>query len=238
MKMQLDNRKLLLLATAASILLWMAPFGPILLYPLRLFVTFVHESGHALTALATGGDVISMTIRPDGSGLTYTRTAGWALPFVYSGGYLGATAFGALMLHTGRLGRRGMGRTALGVAGGFLFLVVLLWCRTAFSVAAGLIIGVLLLGMARLLPPRAAEFAASFVAVQCCLNAITDLVNLLYLTSAHIGDNDAVFMSRAVGMPPEFWALIWAGIAGATLFWSLRVFWRRTRVRKLQSVAA
>src|SRR5262245_17830149 len=81
-------RRLLLISTVITLALWFVPYSNYLLYPLRLFVTFIHESGHALAALITGGQVASITIQPNGNGVTWTRDSpvwGW---LVLSGGYL------------------------------------------------------------------------------------------------------------------------------------------------------
>src|ERR1043166_5453147 len=95
--MHQDTRKLLLLATAVTMALWFVPYSNILLYPLRLFVTFIHESGHALAALISGGSVDSLTVFPNGEGVTYTRgNPVWSWRTL-SGGYLG-TAVSAPVL--------------------------------------------------------------------------------------------------------------------------------------------
>src|SRR5579883_3155868 len=96
-------RRLLALATLATLVLWWAPYSNVILYPIRLFVTFVHESGHALMAIATGGSVESLTVRSNGSGVT--MTLGGIPWLVLSGGYLGSTVFGALLLQVGRISR-------------------------------------------------------------------------------------------------------------------------------------
>ena len=49
----------LLVAALISIALWFIPFAEILSYPFRIFVTFIHEGGHALAALITGNSVRS-----------------------------------------------------------------------------------------------------------------------------------------------------------------------------------
>ena len=61
--------KLLLVATVATIVLWFIPYAEYLVYPIRLFVTFIHESSHAIVAFLTGGSVQSLTIASDGSGV-------------------------------------------------------------------------------------------------------------------------------------------------------------------------
>src|SRR5216684_8264906 len=89
----------LLLAAALSIALWFIPFAEILGYPFRIFVTFIHEGGHAIAALLTGNSVQGLSVTMNASGETYT-TQGGALSqmFVSSAGYIGSMAFGALLL--------------------------------------------------------------------------------------------------------------------------------------------
>src|SRR3954470_9832546 len=96
MSLRADARpqaRLLLFATIISIVLWFIPFAGILTYPFRLFVTFIHEGGHAIAALVTGNQVFGLQVAPNGSGLTYTsRGNGLAQMLVSSAGYLGAMA--------------------------------------------------------------------------------------------------------------------------------------------------
>src|SRR6266404_7775294 len=89
----------LLLAAALSIAFWFIPFAEILSYPFRIFVTFIHEGGHALAALITGNSVQSLSVAMNASGETYTTQGGvFSQMFVSSAGYLGAMSFGALLL--------------------------------------------------------------------------------------------------------------------------------------------
>src|SRR6266566_5936142 len=89
----------LLVAAAISIVIWFIPFAELLTYPFRLFVTFIHEGGHAIAALLTGNSVESLSIAPNASGETYTSQGGTISQiFVASAGYLGAMTFGALLL--------------------------------------------------------------------------------------------------------------------------------------------
>src|SRR2546430_13428619 len=90
---------LLLTAAAISILLWFIPFAELLTYPFRLFVTFIHEGGHAIAALMTGNSVESLSIATNASGETYTTQGGTiSQMFVASAGYLSAMTFGAVLL--------------------------------------------------------------------------------------------------------------------------------------------
>src|SRR6185436_9483325 len=59
----------------------------------------IHEGGHALAALLTGNSVASLSVATNASGETYTTQGGlFSQIFVSSAGYLGAMAFGALLL--------------------------------------------------------------------------------------------------------------------------------------------
>src|SRR5467141_4772365 len=89
----------LLVATAISVVLWFVPFAEIFTYPFRIFVTFIHEGGHAIAALLTGNSVQSLSVAMNASGETYTTQGGtFSQMLVSSAGYLGAMTFGALLL--------------------------------------------------------------------------------------------------------------------------------------------
>ncbi|MBC8100177.1 MAG: M50 family metallopeptidase, partial [Armatimonadetes bacterium] len=86
-----------LVALAVVYVLWnVQAFDP-LLYPIRLFVTYVHEAGHSLMALLTGGRVVGFVVHPDGSGLA--TTAGGSRALILPAGYLGAALFGAVLFY-------------------------------------------------------------------------------------------------------------------------------------------
>src|SRR5215203_1307600 len=90
---------LLIIATLVTVALWFIPYADYLVYPIRLFVTFIHESSHALIAVLTGGSVQSLTIATDGSGEVYSASSNMVGELLTSSaGYLGTTAFGVLML--------------------------------------------------------------------------------------------------------------------------------------------
>src|SRR5436189_5214569 len=91
--------KTLLFAALISIALWFIPFAEILSYPFRIFVTFIHEGGHAIAALITGNSVQSLSVAMNASGETYTSQGGtFSQMLVASAGYLGAMTYGANLL--------------------------------------------------------------------------------------------------------------------------------------------
>jgi hypothetical protein len=223
----------LLLATALSLCLWFLPYAEFLAYPFRIFVTFIHEGGHALAAFVTGNSVQSLTVSPDGSGLVYSTSGGmFSSMFVSSAGYLGAMTFGALLLW---LVRRQVKAKVVLVASGVLVLLLAtffgflapLWNWSLpglFTLVAGVVLPLGLFAAAKYLKPRAAAFLVSFLAVQCVLNAVFDLRNVLYASTFTDAHTDAANMAAATGVPSVFWVLFWIVVAFAITTFTLRAY--------------
>jgi hypothetical protein len=238
---------LLLSAAVISIVLWFIPFAELLTYPFRLFVTFIHEGGHAIAALLTGNSVESLSIATNASGETYTSTGGTISQiFVASAGYLSSMVYGALLLV---LIRRSIAARVvlIGSAGVVLALTLIYglfkplmsgfgWSGIPFTLLAGTLLTLGLVAVARLASSRLATFFVSFLAVQCILNALLDLKTVFFLSSpfAPSVPTDAMNMANATGIPAMFWATMWIAIALGILFVSMRLY-ITSRNRALQS---
>lgn len=233
--------KLLLIATAITIALWFIPYADYLVYPIRLFVTFVHEGSHVLAALLTGGTVQSLSVASNGSGEVYSVPSGFfGAILTSSAGYLGSTAFGVLLLV---LIRRAVSArivlTASAIFVGVMTIVFgllapfwnLLPANTtfggiAFTVFSGTILTLGLLAIARYAKANWAQFAVSFLAVQCILNALSDLKTVFFLSSpfANPMQTDAANMANATGIPAIGWVLIWIVLSVVMISVGLRLY--------------
>ncbi|MGQ1787709.1 MULTISPECIES: M50 family metallopeptidase [unclassified Saccharicrinis] len=93
----------LLLIILTAVVYWIlqnyVPYGAYIILPINLFVTFLHEFGHAIFAIISGGDVQEVFIQTNGAG--YAVTAGGFRPLILMGGYIGSALFGNLLLHIG-----------------------------------------------------------------------------------------------------------------------------------------
>lgn len=223
----------LLFATALSLCLWFLPYAEFLAYPFRIFVTFIHEGGHALAAFVTGNSVRSLTVSPDGSGLVYSTSGGMLSSlFVSSAGYLGAMTFGALLLWLVR--HRVKPRVVLAGSGVLVLLLVTLFGFLAplwnwslpglFTLVSGVALPLGLFAAAKYLKPRAAAFLVSFLAVQCVLNAVFDLRTVLFASAFSDAHTDAANMAEATGVPSVFWVLFWIAVAFAITTFALRAY--------------
>jgi hypothetical protein len=260
----------LMLATVATLLLMTVPFASVVTFPIRMFVTFIHEGSHALAALLSGFYVIRMTIHWDGSGLTLTSGQN---VFVASAGYLGTMLFGVFLLYQAqRRDRTSLLLVGSGIlvllltilfvngqaswlivlplalaatlllgslrmnlpmpfrwgmlgAGGLLVLLLAVVCimtGTFYSWVAGLSIGISLIALGIFIKPNWGQFIANFLAVQCCLDALSDLKTLFFISTLTDIQSDAASMARMTGIPAFIWAFLWLAsgvlLLGVTLW--------------------
>ena len=228
---------LLLIAAIISVGLWFIPFAEILTYPFRLFVTFIHEGGHAIAALLTGNSVESLSIATNASGETYTSHGGvFSQVFVASAGYVGAMAYGSLLLV---LIRRNIKAAAVLVGSAVVILTLTLifglfkpiysgigWSGIPFTLFAGLVLSAGLVVLAKFASSRVATFFVGFFAVQCILNALLDLKTVFFLSSPFAPSipTDAMNMSAATGIPALFWSAAWIAISLGMLFLAMRMY--------------
>jgi hypothetical protein len=227
----------LLVAATISVVLWFIPYAEFLTYPFRIFVTFIHEGGHALAALLTGNSVASLSVATNASGETYTSQGGlFSQLLISSAGYVGSMAFGALLLVLIR--KAVAARIVLLCCGVFVFALTMIfglikplfwinaWSGIPFTLLAGTVISVGLVLIARFASARVATFFVSFLAVQCVLNALFDLKTVFFLSSP-FGPRiptDALNMAQATGVPPIFWTVIWIGLALGILWFAMRLY--------------
>ena len=233
--------KVLLIATVLSVALWFIPFAEYLVYPFKLFVTFIHEGGHALAAVLTNSAVYSLTVSPDTSGVVLSAPNSWiATLIIGSAGYVGATVFGALLLMLIR--RATSARIVLAAIGVYIALLTTffglllpIWNfvkagttfgGVAFTVAAGFTIAAALLLVARFGGRRFASFFLSFLAVQCVLNALFDLKTVFFMSAALSPEvqTDALNMANATNTHPLMWVFLWVGVSIVVVSIALRFY--------------
>lgn len=209
--------------------LWNTPSLAFLMYPVRLFVTYIHEAGHSIAAMLTGGQVLQFSVSPDGSGLA--TTMGGSRFAILPAGYLGAAFFGSGLFYL--LYRHPHPRTYSVLIGAFLIIFSLLyarpdenWAWTAMVV--GIMFGIILILLGRRATPYLNQLWLTILALLTATNAILDIN---YLTQTGDGSctgarvTDAMQMACQFGGSASFWAFVWMGIAvlmlGLAVYFSL-----------------
>jgi hypothetical protein len=198
-------------------ILWNIPQLDFILYPFRLFVSYVHESGHGTAAILTGGRFEGLQIFSDGSGQAIT--AGGSRLFVLPAGYLGAAMFGAVLFYlNNRFERSRIISVVIGI--GLLVYSVLFGHVVLLSLIVGAVFGMALITLGW----KGGEYINSFVlnilAILTGLNAVLDIVYIIGNSGVGLGNvrNDAAaFSAEVFPLPAAFWALLWAVIAIAML---------------------
>jgi hypothetical protein len=100
------------------------------------------------------------------------------------------------------------------------------WSGIPFTLFAGTLIAAGLVLIARFASARVATFFVSFLAVQCVLNALFDLKDLVILSSPFgpPEHTDALNMAQATGIPAIFWAGLWITLAFVILWFAMRFY--------------
>lgn len=182
------------------------PFLGLLFYPVRLFVTFLHEASHGLAAIVTGGQLLQFTLAPDTSGLAYTR--GGFRPLILVAGYAGSCLWGGLLLVASR--RAGWEKAVLLSLGAFLLGFTVLFVRNFFGFGVGLGLGAFFLWAGWHGHKRYLSLLLAFLAVQNSFFALEDLVSLFRISAGTRVVTDASLMSRELTaglVPPVVFAV-------------------------------
>ncbi len=185
--------------------------GRKILYPINLFVTFLHEFGHAVGALLTGGEVVNVQVSQDGSG--YTRSAGGNRPVILMGGYLGSALFGNLLFLIGTKAKPLVKPILILLAGGMIF-TGLFWYTSAFS--TGFLIGFALLLMLIVWKTSWGREVLMFLGMASILYIIQDF---------NVGPKSDLnkYAEIMVVLPAQVWMYIWLAIAVLLFYYNLRL---------------
>jgi hypothetical protein len=220
------------LAGLTTLLIAVLPLGWID-YPFRLLLTIVHELGHGLAALLTGGDFLNFVVRPNGAGLA--RTAGGWRFVVIPAGYLGVALFGALLILLGRshrwarivLGAIGVGMILLSLRYGVPGIFSTQILSGVLTTLSGVIFGGLFLWVAVKAAPGWIIFLIHFIAIKAVFIAFSDLFGLIGLSTSffNMPANDAQSMAELTFIPAIVWAGLWVIIAVGLIGGAIWMTW-------------
>ena len=193
------------LPAGAALLLGIAVLAVVVLPSWLVFVhvdTMAHEGAHALVGSTLGGTVRSVTMQPDGSGLTVSKGGGGVLSGV--AGYLGPSAFGLVAAKLISIGRI----VAVLWLAILLLAVLLLMIRNLFGFCSVAITGFFLYLFARY-GSVGAETVVAYVLTWLLL--VSGLRTVLGYSGR---EGDAANLVKATFLPRVLWIGIW--LAGTT----------------------
>ena len=223
----------LLASFVAGILFWHT--WP--LYPFKLLVVLMHESGHAAATLLTGGSVKQIVVDPREGGYTLSLIPPglWGQIVVSSAGYLGSTISGCVLLMLAARSRTG--RWPLVALAVWTALVAALWVRDSFTLlfvaGASLVLALVARFGPSLLRRGLLVFLGTF-SVSYALYDIRD--DLLHFGSRGTVQSDADALAQATLVPAIAWGVAWGLLSILLVALTLRLVVGR-RVKTASSAA-
>ena len=211
MENRFDGRLLFALVASAALGIFFWHAWP--LYPFKLLVVLMHESGHAVATLLVGGSVDRIAISPDEGGVTYSRYAPGLVRevIISSAGYVGSAVSGCVLLFTAARAKEA--RWPLIALAGWTALVTVLWVRDGFTL---LFVGgcALVLGLcARFGPSLLRRGLLVFLAAFSVCYALYDIKDDLLHFSSASGHSDADALAHATLIPAIVWGVAWGALS-------------------------
>lgn len=191
--------------------LWNTP----VVYPLKIFVVFMHEVSHGLAAMATGGRIVEIQINPQQGG--HALTQGGSRFWTLTAGYLGSLLWGGLIL---LLAARTQFDKAISILIGIGMVAISIgFGESAFTYLFGIGFGVVLVAIGFYLPETVNDWILRIIGVTSCLYAILDIKSDV-LDRANLR-SDARMLSEVTGIATEIWGVLWIIIAIGLTLWFL-----------------
>lgn len=218
-----------LLYLVILIVIAVAFWNTILVYPIKLFVVMLHEMSHGLMAIAFGGEIVEIHIdKRIGGYCMYTiKPSFWSTFMTSSAGYLGSLFWGSLILVLAvKLERDKYITLVISILLLILSYFVLQsgeWFGTTMT--AGL--GVFMLIAYRFFGALFHDLWLKFIGIICCAYVILDIKGDL-IDNSNIG-SDADKIAEITGLSSVFIGVIWMLIAVTTLFYVMRYIYKQTK---------
>ncbi len=192
---------------------------------LRVVNTLVHESGHAIAALVTSGEVYNVELFSDTSGSAVTKTKGKFSQFLVSIiGYPFGSALAFLLFYIISIGEY---RIVLYILACFSVMNLMFYVRNMYGVFWLITFTAILF----LVNFYAGEFLLYIVVVLLsgimlfeALYSSIELVMIANKKSKSAGD--AYSLERLTGMPTMIWALLFVAQSGYFIYLCIKLFFK------------
>jgi Peptidase M50B-like len=193
-------------------------WNTVFIYPLKIFVVFLHELSHGIAAVLTGGRIVKIELSSLQGGVCYT--SGGARLLIVPAGYLGSMLFGALILLLAS--KTNFDKVISFIIGIAVFLITILFIRPLFGFGFifSLVFGCVIIFIS-FLPAKINDIVLKFIGLTSMLYAILDIKDDLITRTVH--DSDASAMSQMIPLPPVVWGIIWILIAIAISIFFLKI---------------
>ncbi len=183
-----------------------------LVYPIKLFVVLIHEISHAISAILSGGKVITFNIGFDLSGKCETENGNNIL--IAASGYLGSLLFGLIIFYSTY--NKKIGKWLLFIIA-ILILITSVSLMQNFSLTLlAVLYSVLLFVSAFFLQVRIDSYILKLFGMLSCIYVLFDIKE--DILSANSAISDASILSDLINVPTIVIGLLWLIISLAGIF--------------------
>jgi len=190
-----------------------------------LYVTFIHELGHAYAALMTGRFVHGLRIGLDHSGRLVSSGRS-AFGAAWSGfwGYPAPAVVGLCLIGAFASGRSG---AAMSI-GALILLVSLIFLRNLTGILVALLSAVVAQLMILFGSPTAVNYVVLALGVALSVGGVRDLLKLLGVHTRRrerLSSSDAFILSRTTGVPAVVWLIGFTVVIVGSALTSVWLLW-------------
>jgi len=186
------------------------------LLPLKILVVFFHESSHALATILTGGSVEEMVVVAEQGGHVISR--GGNRVIVLTAGYLGSLMWGLSIFMTA-VGTQ-WDRWLMGLLGGILGLITLLFVSNTFAFVFGIGIASLMIASAKWLSTNINDIFLRIIGLTSMLYVPLDIYSDTIQRSNL--RSDARMLAEVLGGSTLMWGILWLFISLALIAYGFR----------------
>ncbi|MFC7319954.1 M50 family metallopeptidase [Halobacillus campisalis] len=193
------------------ILAFLLTQSPIIGKYFAMINTMIHETGHSLTALLTGGEVRNISLFPNTSGVTMTGHSSWLSHFLTSlSGYIFSSFVGFLFFY---LIVKGHYKWMVYILLGILIINVLFWVRNIYGVFWLITFGAGFIWLLKTGNQAVIQYVLVFIASLVMIEAVTSAFEIMWLSIFSPGQaGDAANLARAVVfIPAPLWGMLFFG---------------------------
>lgn len=195
------------------------------IWPLRVLVVLFHELSHAGMALATGGEVVSVTFHQNEGGLAVTRGGNGF--WISTAGYLGSLIIGAALFLAAVLSRAD--RAVAAGVGAVMIFAALFYMRDLFAVGFTVLIGAVLIVVAWWLHAQVSDLILRVIGLASMLYVPWDIATDTIIPRRFGSDvmSDAASIAGRTGLTEGIVGSVWFILSLIVIFATLRIALQR-----------
>ena len=212
-----------ILISLLTILLWRS----VVIYPIKVFVVFLHEMSHGIAAILSGGHVIKIIITPELGGETVT--SGGIKFIIAASGYLGSLFFGAMLFYSAYNKKFSLWfNTIVSV---MILLFTANFLQGSFTIIFALIFALILFLSPRFLNELVHSYAMKILGLISSLYVLIDIKE--DLLTLRIIPSDAQMLANITSIPAYIWGLAWMIITIIIIYYMYKFSYKKGFKKKL-----